>query len=674
MITGTKAFAGKGQATLISAIMSAAPRPMREIVTTTPPALERIVQRCLEKDPENRWQNARDLLLELASVQRDVVPDAVSSRSRPWVSVALSGVVVLALVGGAFYLLGLVAGGERPAWSTAPIRFTISPPADTTFYNGDLSIPFAVSPDGRQIAFIATSPEGTRQIWVRSLDSDAARPVSGTEGASSPFWSPDNEWIGFSTGSSLRKVRAAGGASQVLGPWSNPFRLGATWNSDDIIVFQAAALSGLARVSAQGGNPSAVTSLDPARPEAFHSWPQFLEDGRSFVYSQTNPGQIYLGSLDGTPPRLLMDLRNLSALGYTPGYILYVEDTVLYARPFDDDRREFSGEPLRIVDGIPVSGPGRAPFSVSANGVLAYSPNAIGDVAALQWFERDGRPGAVAAPPANYSGFSIAPDGRRLVLSRWDASGGRDIWLRDLSRGGESRLTSDGDSMMPLWAPQGNRLAFATGRVRAPDLHMIDLDSSTRDRELTTSSDVEIPQSLSTDGKTILYHRQGAKGSDLWVLNLEDGKTEPLAVNTSFNEWQGRLSPDGRWIAYVSDETGRNDVFVAGFPSGRGKRAVSTGGGVFPQWRGDGRELFYVSDSHQLMAVSVNATQSTIDVGAPAELFRINRAVDLAGRVEAVLYNADPAGQRFLVAVRAPASSAPPIQVIVNWTALLQQR
>ena len=675
MVTGRRAFEGKSQATLISAIMSASPRPLRELVQVTPRGLERIVERCLEKDPENRWQSARDLLLELVSVDRHTGDDPRPTQSRRPLAVAVVvSATAAALLAGVTVSLFESGAATPPAWSAAPIRFAISPPPDTTFYNGDFSIPFAVSPDGRQIAFLATAANGTRHLWVRPLDSDVARPVSGTEGATFPFWSPDSEWIGFAADNRLKKVRIAGGEPQILGALENPFKVGAAWGAGGDIVLQATALSGLSRISGQGGNVSTVTTVGPDHPERFHAWPQFLPDGRTFIYFEGNPGRVFLGSLDGASPRLLAELPDMSSLGYAPGYLLYVEDSVLYARPLDEGSLTMAGEPIRIADGVPTSGPGRAPFAVSANGVLAYSSNAVGDVALLQWFERDGRPGAVVAPAANYSGFSLSPDRGRLAFSRWDAGGRRDIWLRDLVRGAESRLTSDGDSMAPVWASQGTSVAFASARGKPPDVYVLDLDTGRGDREVTTGDDVDIPQDWSADGASILYSRQGATGLDLSIMHVDTGRTESLPLNTRFSEWQARLSPDGRWIAYVSDETGRNDVFVAEFPTGRGKRAVSTGGAVFPQWRADGRELFYVSDAQVLTAVSITTSSSALDVGPPAELFRIERPADVSGRPDASLYAVDATGRRFLIAVRAPASSAPPIQVIVNWPALLDQR
>jgi len=464
------------------------------------------------------------------------------------------------------------------------------------------------------------------------------------------------------------------GTPQVVAPWSRFGSARASWNSQDVLLLPIQFPSGLSRVSAQGGSISVVTSPGSTDAGRSHNWPQFLRDGRHFVYAAGGKdASIMVSSIDGAGPHLLKTVPRISAVGYAPGFLLYVEGGALYAVGFDEHKLQLSGQPVRIVDGIPLAGPGRAPFSVSANGVLAYSSHSVGDMAVLQWVDRSGRTGAVAAPPANYTGFTLSPDGRRLALARWAPAGGRAIWLRDLATGSESKVTADFDSMMPVWSPRTERVVFASAGTRPPKLHLLDVDAGARQEALHESDGSEQPESWTPDGASILYTRHSGGGRDLWLLTLDGWRAEALPVNTSFDEWQGRISPDGRWIAYVSDETGKDAVYVAAFPSGRGKRAVSVGGGTSPQWRGDGRELFYVSDAYGMMAVPITIIGTTVGVGQPVELFRINQPADLEGRHDAILYRANSDGQRFLIATKAPAADRPPIHVILNWTALLPE-
>ena len=671
MLTGRRAFDGEDVADVLAAVLTREP-DWSAVPAGVPPGLIALLRGCLQRERQLRIADIAVVRYVLAGGLDAGSQEPAPPRDGPgrWRVAAIAAAVVAAVLAGtSAYLATRAPTDARPEWSSGPIRLSLTPPPGTTFYNGDYGIPFAVSPDGRQIAFVATSTDGVRRVWVRALEASAARMLPETAGATAPFWSPDNAWIGFLANDQMQKVRAAGGSAQVLAPWTSRLRVGASWSRDDVLLFQAASLAGLSRLSAEGGTATSVTK--PDRPENFHSWVQFLQDGRRFVYLVANTREVRVGSLDGGPAPLVLTTENMSTLGYAPGFLLYVERGVLYASRFDEDRLQVSGQRARIVEGVPVSGPGRAPFSISANGVLAYSSEAIGDVAVLQWFDRRGQPGAVASPPANYTGFTFTPDGRRVAFGRWDAAGGRDVWLRDLTTGAESRLTVDQDSMMPVWSPRGGRVAYASGELRPPDLHLLDLDGSAKPELLLGDGEIDEPESWTPDGSGFVFSRQTDVGLDLWQFTLDGRRAQALPVNTSFNEWQASVSPDGHWIAYVSDETGSNAVFVAAFPSGRGKRAVSAGGGTAPQWRADGRELFYVSDTTSMMSVPVTATETALDAGKPIELFRLSRPADLEGRNDAVLYRAEPSGQRFLIATKAPAADSPPIHVVLNWPALM---
>ena len=343
------------------------------------------------------------------------------------------------------------------------IRYTLSPAEGTAFYSG-YDLPFALSPDGRHIVYVGVKADATKQLWLHSLYSGLEQPIPGTEGASSPFWSPDSQWIGFFAGNSLKKVRVSSGLVRIVASNVTTYG-GATWNADDVIIFPRTLPGGLSRVSARGGPVLPATTPT----EGSHFWPQFLGDGEHFIYVTTIGGQLHIGSLRNEPPRELMKFPvRISSLAYVPGYILFVQDSTLFARPFDEKRLEFSGEPVRVVDGIPVIGFGRAPFSVSAAGVLAYWPYAVGTPSILQWFDRGGRASAAVDTPAQYIGFAISPDGRQLALSRTGKDGGADLWLRDLARGTEKQLTFDGAAFTPQWSPDGTRLAFSGPGEKPP--------------------------------------------------------------------------------------------------------------------------------------------------------------------------------------------------------------
>jgi Tol biopolymer transport system component/tRNA A-37 threonylcarbamoyl transferase component Bud32 len=663
-LTGERAFEGGSQASLISAIMSAEPPPLAALDPMTPAGLDRIVRRCLAKNPEDRWQSARDLALELSSVATEAPAASIAAPARRRVAWIPALLLVALVAAGALLFLRRGPSGDDAAWKSTPIRFTILPPEGVALYHGDYAIPFAPSPDGRHLVFAGVSANGQRQLWLRPLDSEIAQPLAGTEGADAPFWSPDGQWIGFYADGKLKKVRASGGSPATVA--DVPRSLLATWNGNDVIVLNSVVGEGLLRVSAQSGTLAPVTTLRSG--EIWHLWPQFLKDGRRFVYAgSTGAGEpIYVASLDGGEPRLLMDrdFNQRSTIGYAPGYILFARDAALFARPFDEERLEFSGEPVRVVDGIPISAQGRAPFAVSPSGVLAYSTLLVGERAVLKWFRRDGAPADAVASPARYSGLALSPDGRRLVFSRFDAIGGRDVWLRDLQQGVETKLTADGDSMRPIFSKDGASVVFSSARANPPNLYTRVLDGGGGDEQRSRSQLENYATSWSSDKAAIVYESMDPRTkSDLWSVRLEKNEHAPLPLNTPFNESAGALSPDGRWLAYVHDGSGRAEVWVANFPSASIRRQVSGEGGEAPEWRGDGKELelFYVSPQRDLMSVALRTDESGFATHTPKRLFHLGSAE----------YRASADGSRFLAAVPAAEPEITPIHIILNWPALL---
>jgi len=673
MITGRTAFPATSRAQLVGAILKDDPQPIADVAREVPLRLAQSLERCLAKDPDDRWQSASDLLFELRSNGQPAAARGAAksptSAYRPWVERAAWAAAIVACVAVTFFWARRreVRSGDAPA--APPIRYTLFPARGTALYSAQ-GLPFALSPDGRQIVYSSIKADGTAQLWLRSLYSQVEQPMPGTEGANSPFWSTDSQWIGFFAASTLKKIRVSTGLTQVIAA-NVQTKGGAAWNANDVIVFTTGP-GGMSKVSAQGGPVTPATATN----EGSHFWPQFLGDGRHFIYDAAANGSIYLGSLGNETPRMLMKFPvRISSLAYVSGFVFFVQDATLFARPFDERRLEFSGDPIPIVDGVPVMGPGRAPFSVSAAGVLAYWPYPVGTPAMLHWFERNGRASVAVDTPAQYAGFALSPDASQLVFSRAGASGGSDVWVRDLGRGDERRLTFDGAAFTPQWSPDGTRIVFSGPGERPPvKLFVKNVAGAGAATRIGASTTPEFASNWSQDGRSIVSVRIDPRNrNDLWVHRLPEGVDERLSVNSAFNESYGKLSPDNRWIAYDTDADGRSEVWVASFPSGSIRRQVSVGGGTSPQWGMGNEEIVYVSDDRRLMAARIRATPSSVDVDAPQPLFPIANLADTDHAFPTSnVYVAASNGARFLVAVRAPDFQAPPISIVVNWRALLK--
>lgn len=671
MLTGARAFRGDSPVGLISAILKDDPQPIAELAPEVPSLLVRTISRCLAKAPEDRWQTMNDLLFQLrtiaAAAQPFDRPRSPGVRRGRSVERAAWLLLVIASIAGAWVVSGRRGtAGAPPGQAMATVRFTIAPPAGETLASSQ-DIPLALSPDGRDLAYVAAGADGISHLWLRALDTGRELMLSATAGANTPFWSPDSQWIGFFADNSLKKVRVSTGIAQTVVSPASTFA-GATWSARDVILFPAGT-GGLSRVSAQGGSLSQAT-----RGEG-HFWPQFLPDGEHYLYAAAAPARIMVGSF-GEEPRMLMrfPLRS-SALGYAAGYVFYVQDHELFARPFDQQRLEFSGEAIRILDRLPVVTSGRAPFSVSAAGVLAFWPHPLGDPAVLQWFERDGRMTTAAVrAPAQYLGFALSPDARQLVFSRIDANGGADLWLRDVGREGETQLTFDAASYTPQWSPDGSRLLFSgPGQSPPPKMFVRAVAGAGAVSRVGSAESVPDFASSWSDDSVVSVRIDPVNRNDLWLHRMSGGSDTRFSLNTSFNESHGKVSPDGQWLAYVTDQSGRDEVWIASFPSGEARRQVSSTGGTVPQWGKAGRELFYLSPDRHLMAATVTGGRGGADLSAPHALFQMPILV-AEGRVlmpTSNNYFAAPSGERFLAAVSARDPNLPPISIVVNWPALL---
>ncbi|HKA20618.1 MAG TPA: protein kinase [Blastocatellia bacterium] len=682
MLTGKRAFHGESAAETMSAILREDPPDLSESNKNVAPALEHVVRHCLEKNPEERFHSASDLAFAIkalsgtspTSIQTEVMP-ALGPRwmkRRELIAWIVASAAVLATLALAIAYL------ERTRVVVRAVRSFIPPPEKSTFnFGGRSGATMSVSPDGRRLAFVATTAGGGNLLWVRSLDALSAQALAGTEGAIYPFWSPDSRSVGFFAQGKLKKIDAAGGPTLTL--CDAPQGRGGTWNRDGVIVFSPDISGPLHRVSASGGASSPVTNLDETRGEVSHRWPTFLPDGTHFLYlgGTTGVGEgpaIYVASLKSRESKLVM--RDTSNVEYAQGYLVYMHGDTLMAQSFDAGRFETEGEGFPIaeqVQHVGVAGPqimSVGAFSVSENGILAYQMGKATGASQLAWFDRSGKQLGVLGDQAVYTNVRLSPDGKRASVGIIDPQSGRpDIWLYDVARDRRTRFTFDpAQERTVAWSPDGNRIAFASNRKGHFDIYQKDSSGAGSEELLLESNFDKFPTSFSTDGRFLLYWASGLKtGADLWILPLSrDRKPFPF-LQTDSNEGNGMFSPDGRWVAYFSTESGSVELYVASFPGPGGKRQVSTSGAIPPaKWRNDGTEVFYLSLDDKLMAAEVNGKGATLEVGAVRPLFEIRRAGP------GYAYDVTADGQRFLVNTAVEQKESAPITLVINWTADLK--
>ena len=670
MATGKKAFEGKSQASLMAKILETDPPSMTTLAPMTPPILDRIVKKCLAKDPDDRWQSARDICEQLRWISDSDVKSAASAprvarsdTTRKWMW-AVGGFAVLALV----LIAGVVYFRRTPVELRA-IRFTVSPPEKQDFPVLDNNPSFlSVSPDGTKLAFV-TITEGHYKLWLRDLDSQTAQALPGTEEAWAPFWSPDSRSIAFTAGTSLKKVSISGGIVETI--TSLPGNGGGTWNQDGVILFVPSLNSAVLRVSSAGGSPTPVTSLDGSTKQIGHQWPQFLPDGRHFLYSAwgSNPEDdaIYAGSLDSKESKRILKAHS-SPLYSPPGYLMFVRGGTLLVQQFDPDRLELKGDAVPIAEHVQFNAvSGRAAVAVSENGVLAYRLMPASAQFKLVWVDRKGAEQALAAPLHTYRNPRLSPDGQRVAVTI-DESGSQE-WLLDTGRGSLSRLTLEGTyNGGSAWSPDGKRITFGSDRAGPRNLFWQPSDGSGNAERLLTDDRVQVASSWSPDGQNLAFEQTSPNtGWDIFVFRLSDRKAEPF-LQTRANEIAPRFSPDGRWIAYASDESGRYEVYVQPFPGPGGKWQISTQGGTEPVWARSG-ELFY-RNGDKLM-VAETTTHPNFSAGNPKLVFEQR----YAAYQTLPDYDVSADGQRFLFTKSGEEAQArSEINVVVNWPEELKQK
>ena len=698
MATGRKAFAAKSQASLIGAILERNPPPITieqpGSELAAPPPLDHVVGICLAKKPDDRWQTTHDVLVELKWIFH-----TSSQTARPATAIANDRkrerrlFLVLAGLFIAFLVLVIVHVREH-SLEAAIVRFSIEPPEKVKFADVDLAGPPLISPDGLRLAFVGVDETGKRQLWVRPLDALSAQPLAGTMNARYPFWSPDSQYIAFFADGKLKKAWLGYGAPQII--CDAPDGRGGSWGTSlggdaGTIVFAADSAVGLSRVSSSGGDPVPATVLDPLRQELSHRHPAFLPDGRHFFYvaisTQAQKNGILIGDVQAKPDRrnFLRLMHGDARVSYAPpGYLLFLRNNDLVAQAFDTRRFELQHEPFVLTDHV-AQGRVRhtSDFSVSSNGVLAWRTQSGGS-RQLAWFDRSGKQlDGLDARDYDFNP-SLSPDGGRIAVSRLDESigpqfagrqtGVENIWFLNSAHGGATRFTfGAGTQWSPIWSPDARRVVFGLDRAPEYGLYLKQASGAGSDELLLKTSELSVPTDWSRDGRFIIFSQLASNGKwDIEVLPLVGNRKPIPLVQTDFDERYGQFSPDSRWVAYSSDESGRFEVYVRAFTEGghvsAGKWQVSSNGGYSPRWRADGKELYFNALDGKLMAAAVKSRE-TFDAGTPEVLFDTGHPSDLSYRD--FYYDVRPDGQAFLISRLL--RSAPSINICLNCLGVMKK-
>ncbi|MGA8212414.1 MAG: protein kinase [Candidatus Sulfotelmatobacter sp.] len=674
-VTGRRAFEGKSQFSVLGAILDKEPDRISGVRPSSPPRLDETVCRCLAKNPDQRYGCMHDIKIQLEALA-EARPEAGAPLAAslkpatsllPWLVAGIS--VLIALGIGTAYLFQ----APKPA---PVVRSSILPPAGTAFVTMlPSSGPAVLSPDGTRLAFTVRDEKGRILLYVRPLTSLTSQPLNGTDDAIYPFWSPDSREVGFFADGKLKRINAEGGPPQNVCEAANG--RGGAWSQDGVIVFTPSATQPLFRVSAAGGTPEPASKLDSSRAENSHRWPSFLPDGKHFLFwARSSRGgqesQLLLGELGSLQAKVLA--KSESTAVYASGYLLFVRDQSLMAEPFDLRRLEPSGEPLPIANHAAVNGATSHPlFTASQTGTLVYQNGETSGGWNLLWFNRDGKQTASIAQVDRYLNPTLSPDGKRLVVDIFGGTQGiGDIWIFDLTRGTSTRLTFGGNNHSnPVWTPDGKTVFYASTAKGPPHIYAKAADGSGSERTvLETPEVVELPWAPSPDGRFLVYARLSKTdlGHHLWVLPLVgDGKPFPI-VQDAFEESLPAVSPDGKWMVYQSNESGRREIYITAFPAGGAKWQVSTNGGTAAKWRGDGKELFFLDATDKIVAVDVNASGNAVRLGTPRDLFQ---TVGIQREYGPFDVTAD--GKKFLLNSGNLKEGSDPFTLVLNWPVELKK-
>jgi serine/threonine protein kinase len=668
MATGRKAFEGASPVSIMSAILTSEPPAVSSIQPMSPASLDRLIRTCLAKDPDDRWQTARDVELQLTAIAEGApAPRTVSAATHPprtrWLPWLLAGASL------AIAAVATLRKGSPPAQPPRTIRFSVQPPANGAFFGSSVEVTFlAVSPDGSQLAYVASEPQGGQRIFLRPLSAPEARPIPGTEGANSLFFSPDGRSIAFFAQGKLKRVELSGGAAVSICNVSPGPAFSGTWGRSGDILFAGVTRQGaIYRVSAAGGEPAEAIRCDPVRGEARVAWPWFLPDGEKFLYllrHRDGHGNLML-SEPGKKPRLVMAMQ--SVVQYVdPGYLVFAREGILRAQRFDPESGRVMGEPFSIADRVRYFlSTGAASFAASRTGTLAYQSQQ--DMKRLIWLDRTGRELGSVGPPGNYLSVSIAPDGRRALFDRTRPGiGTYDVWSFDLERGTETPVTSEPDTnVYPILLPGGRSVAYSIDQGTSPQLFRRDLATG-KEEKLLPGAGFQIAQDVSPDGRSLVYTEGSEQGSfDVWSLPLSGGGKPIAVLQTPFNKGNVRFSPDGRYLAMITTESGQPEVYVTAYPRPEERIRVSTGGAHGLRWSRDGRELLYVSGDRHMMSVPVK-TSPSLELGTPTVLFELSGPAWIG-------FDVSPDGKRFLAIVPKIVADELPLNVTLNWTSELRK-
>jgi serine/threonine protein kinase len=692
MLTGQLPFKGVHETAIAYEIVNVDPVPMSSVSSNIDPDLDLLILECLEKNPWERTQSIAQVALDLKRYRREsgrqkmsritsvrsvqqAKADGFPATRRTeetlqnsgqsanavlkWVPWAVSLILLLSLTG-----LAIMHFGEADHPNLPSINSSILPPSGYTFDNS-IGGHMALSPDGTMLAFVAADSVGRTVLFVRPLDSPNARQLPETYGAQFPFWSPDNKFIGFFTPGKLKKVLASGAPPVVLCEAQNG--RGGSWNTGGVIIFAPNFdFVGLHRVSASGGQSTPVTHVDSTRNETNHRWPHFLPDGNHFIYTTQSSarsaeysGAMYVSALDGSTDKLLIKIS--SNMAYNNGYLLYVRQQSVVAQPLDLSGFELRGDAIPIVDKVEYSGDkSRAVFAISSNGVLVFqSPGNSGGLASVH----DGSGKKILDIPGHtvLNGARFSPDGTKIALdSPEPETSYSDVWLFDLDRHNSSRVTFDPSSEWnPIWSPDGRKVAYASDRRGSGMLYEKNADGTEAERALLKMKSFNAPLDWAPDGKYIIEQTiNDSSGMDLMVIPLGQQEKPFLFVNTRFSEDNARFSPDGRWVVYQSDESGKTEIYVRPFPTGGGKWQISNSGGERPIWSSEGKRIFYNRSGGMLMSVEVHVAGTSFSSGSPTKVFEIPRRA---------IFDVSKDGSKFLVAAIAAGPTSLPVTIVTNW-------
>jgi Tol biopolymer transport system component len=663
MVAGKRPFQGKSQISLASSILESEPEPVSKLKPNTPPAFDHVVTTCLQKNPDERYQSAHDVKLELQWIAADKSSPAVAAappRSTARDRVTRSALMIFAIV------LGIVAGSflRAPVSPEGSIRTVINPPEKTTLnLTGDSAGPPVLSPDGSAIAFSATGADGKAALWVRPMNLLEARMLPSTEGAIFPFWSPDGRSLGFFAGSKLKTIDLNGGSAQVICDAS--LGRGGAWGPGGVILFSPSPSDPLMRVSINGGTPVPITKIDTALHTS-HRWPFFLPDGKHFLYlalhhdpSKSANNELYYASLDGRENRPLF--RSQANAVYADGFLLFARGNQLMAQPFDPASGKLSGEPQDLAKGIMNdASTWHMDASASSGGLLVFGSGASGDLQ-LVWMNNSGKEiSTVADKLEELQGAVVSPQGDRIAL-QIDA-GENDIWVLDLSRGVRTRLTfGPVANTSPVWSPDGKWIAYASPRTGRFNLYRKPSDGSGAEELLLTDDQGIDPSDWSHDGKYLIYTRGGPTGQT-WALPLQGERKPSMVLSRGAF---AKFSPDGRWLAYTSDESGAFEVYVVAFGGGQAKYQVSANAGQLPRWSRDGKELYFLDATFDIFAVPVRDAGGALQFGVPQTVVS-NWSAPLA------FYDVAPDGKKILLN-RIAQQVSQSVTVVTSFTAGLKR-